>query len=163
MKRKHLPVFGVGPMIVCVMMILEIIGIILVRRMRGLDSGEISVLKIPFFILGMIFIGLGITLWCLANFKSKIDVNIKSNSLVTSGVYGMVRNPIYAGIAIALTGILLLFNNLWLLVLPVIFWLWMTVILKMTEEKWLLDLYGQEYVEYCKRVNRCIPWFIKRT
>lgn len=34
MKKKHLPVFGVGPMIVCVMMILEIIGIILARRMR---------------------------------------------------------------------------------------------------------------------------------
>ncbi len=28
----------------------------------------------------------------------------------------------------------------------------------MPEEKWLLDLYGEEYVEYKKHVNRCIPW-----
>jgi len=26
-----------------------------------------------------------------------------------------------------------------------------------TEEKWLKDLYGKEYIDYCKEVNRCIP------
>ena len=30
--------------------------------------------------------------------------------------------------------------------------------LKLTEEKWLLSLYKQEYADYLKRVNRCIPW-----
>lgn len=34
----------------------------------------------------------------------------------------------------------------------------MTVLMKNTEEKWLYALYGQEYLDYCKRVNRCIPW-----
>ena len=43
-----------------------------------------------------------------------------------------------------------------------LFWLEMTIVLKNTEEKWLKDLYGEEYVEYCKNVNRCIPWFPKR-
>ncbi len=33
--------------------------------------------------------------------------------------------------------------------------------MKNTEEKWLLELYGIEYANYCKRVNRCIPWFSK--
>ena len=33
-----------------------------------------------------------------------------------------------------------------------------TVALKLSEEKWLLDLYGQDYADYMKRVNRCIPW-----
>jgi protein-S-isoprenylcysteine O-methyltransferase Ste14 len=33
----------------------------------------------------------------------------------------------------------------------------MTVILIHTEEKWLTDLYGAEYEEYRKRVNRLIP------
>lgn len=35
----------------------------------------------------------------------------------------------------------------------------LTVLLKQTEEKWLSDLYGEEYKDYCRRVNRCIPWF----
>jgi len=31
-----------------------------------------------------------------------------------------------------------------------------------TEEKWLLKVYGDEYAEYKKIVNRCIPWFPKQ-
>ena len=31
-----------------------------------------------------------------------------------------------------------------------------------TEEKWLLDLYGDEYAAYKKRVNRCIPWIPRK-
>ena len=51
----------------------------------------------------------------------------------------------------------------WLLVCTVRpAWLIMTVALKNTEEKWLLELYGQEYTEYKQRVNRCIPWIPKR-
>ena len=38
----------------------------------------------------------------------------------------------------------------------------MTIFLKNTEEKWLSELYGQEYLDYCKRVNRCIPWSPKK-
>ena len=37
-----------------------------------------------------------------------------------------------------------------------------TFVLKRTEEKWLLNLYGDEYGQYLKRVNRCIPWFPKK-
>ena len=51
----------------------------------------------------------------------------------------------------------------WLLVCTVRpAWLIMTVALKNTEEKWLLELYGQEYTEYKQRVNRCIPWIPKK-
>ena len=32
-----------------------------------------------------------------------------------------------------------------------------TVRVNEQEEKWLRELYGQEYEDYCKRVNRCIP------
>ena len=34
--------------------------------------------------------------------------------------------------------------------------------LKLTEEKWLLSLYKQEYADYLKRVNRCIPWLPRK-
>ena len=30
--------------------------------------------------------------------------------------------------------------------------------IKNGQEKWLLDLYGEEYANYKGRVNRCIPW-----
>lgn len=55
-------------------------------------------------------------------------------------------------------GLKLMWHNAWLLVIPVINWLIMTIVLKNTEEKWLFDLYGKDYEEYKKRVNRCIPF-----
>ena len=47
----------------------------------------------------------------------------------------MVRNPIYSAFYFVLTGLLLIEANLWLLILPILFWIYMTVLLKLTEEK----------------------------
>lgn len=30
-----------------------------------------------------------------------------------------------------------------------------------TEEKWLRGKFGKEYIEYCKKVNRILPWISK--
>ncbi len=70
-----------------------------------------------------------------------------------------VRNPCYCLFLLGSTGALLIAHNPLLLVLPPLFYVWMTLIIKSTEERWLTDLYGDEYREYCRRVNRCIPWF----
>ena len=88
--------------------------------------------------------------------------SIVENKLIVTGVYSVVRNPIYSAFFMICIGAVLIANNLILFVIPVICWIYMTVFLKKTEEKWLADLYGQEYKDYCKKVNRCIPWFPKR-
>ena len=41
----------------------------------------------------------------------------------------------------------------------IICWSYMSLLLVVTEEKRLRDLYGKQYEDYCNRVNRCIPWF----
>ncbi len=64
----------------------------------------------------------------------------------------------YSGWWIAFSGITLMWHNAWMLILPVIDWAIMRIALINTEEKWLLDLYGDEYADYKKRVNCCIPW-----
>ncbi|MBO5448857.1 MAG: hypothetical protein J5994_05970 [Ruminococcus sp.] len=66
------------------------------------------------------------------------------------------------GAKVAAKGAILMTNNLILLIVPVICWMYMTLFLIKTEEKWLKELYGEEYVLYCKKVNRCIPWFPKK-
>lgn len=110
-----------------------------------------------FAVIGIIMIFTGGALWYSAVFHAKVDSCIKSNTLATTGIYAYVRNPIYSAILIACTGALFLANNLWLLILPFVFWVILTVMMIYTEEKWLKRLYGKEYEEYCKRVNRCIP------
>jgi len=48
-------------------------------------------------------------------------------------------------------------NNYILFLVPILGYVYMTIILKNTEEKWLYTLYGEKYKEYCDKVNRCIP------
>lgn len=155
-KEKHLSVYGIGPLYTCLIIILTVAGIIM-SNLGLLDTGKIAVLNIPFIIIGVLLIIFGIVFWARANFESKIFKNIEHNNLVTSGVYAYVRNPIYTAISMICIGILLCEGNLWLLILPFIFWALMTILLKITEEKWLTELYGEEYIVYCKKVNRCIP------
>lgn len=156
-KKEHLPLIGVGPIYVIIIIVCTIVGSA-ASGTELLQSGRIEMLQIPFCVLGGLSIVLGIFLWGSAVFQAKLGENIKSNTLVTAGVYGWVRNPIYSAFMMMCTGALLIADNLWLLILPVVYWGFMTVLMKNTEEKWLKDLYGEEYVEYCRRVNRCIPW-----
>lgn len=81
------------------------------------------------------------------------------------GTISLLISPIAITIAVQkyfhdniCTGIVFMHSNIVLMFLPFVYWLFMTILMKCTEEKWLLKLYGQEYIAYCKRVNRCIPW-----
>ncbi len=160
-EKDHLPLFGVGPFYVYGVVLLTVVAFFL-RKLPFLASGKVSSLRIPMLVLGIILIIIGVCLWVMAVIVSKIDANIVKNQLVTSGVYAWVRNPIYSAFMLIATGVLLILGNLWFLFLPFVFWLSMTVLMRGTEEKWLLKQYGKEYEDYCSRVNRCWPWFPKR-
>ena len=159
MTKNHLPVYGVGPFYGTFIIALTVLGIIL-SRIELLSRGDINQCQILFIIIGIFFVITGLLIWFPAAFGSrKIDNYIVKNNLCTDGIYGIVRNPCYSGIMFACTGVLIIAHNLFLLVLPFIYWLTMTILMKETEEIWLSNMYGQNYVNYCKRVNRCIPWF----
>ncbi len=114
-----------------------------------------------FYVLGVILIASGIVMWLFAVVIGKVDKDIESGKLKTTGIYAVVRNPIYSVFLFVFTGILLFFTNLCLLSLPVLYYIYMTVLMICTEEKWLKEKFGAEYVSYCKKVNRCLPWFPK--
>jgi len=159
--KKHLPLFGVGPVIVYGQFVITAVAIVLVKSSET-DFAELSSLKIPFMLIGIAFIVFGIYLDLSAKLKSKLFKNVTENKLVTDGVYSIVRNPVYSGALMMCVGAVLIANNLLLFITPVICWLYMTVFLINTEEKWLRDLYGDEYINYCKSVNRCIPFIRKK-
>lgn len=156
MQKEHLPVYGVGPIYGVCIIAATLIGIIL-SCMNVIPAWNFSVLKVPCIIIGILIAFTGFLVWFKAALR--IDKYIVSNKLCTDGIYAIVRNPCYSGIMLMCTGALFIANNLFLLFLPVIYWMVMTVLMKHTEEKWLYDLYGKEYADYCKKVNRCIPWF----
>ncbi len=160
-KASHLPLYGVGPIIVWGQLIFTAISIILTCRFNFRFPTN-DVINLLFKAIGIFLIAYGLYLDVSAKLKSKIFESVAENKLITDGVYGIVRNPVYSGALLACTGAVLLANNLILLLVPVICWLYMTLFLINTEEKWLKELYGQEYISYCQKVNRCIPWFPKK-
>ena len=157
MEKGHLPILGVGPLYVVTIILMTIISITLSA------TGIIPVITFAnfqwiFILIGILCFIIGITLWLKAVIIDRLDAHIIKNELVTTGVYAYVRNPVYSAFMFVCTGVLLIYGNLVLLVLPIIYWGFMTVLMKLTEEKWLEDLYGKEYIQYRQRVNRCIPW-----
>lgn len=160
-NKKHLPMMGVGPIYGAVIITVTVIAVI-VGKSAAFETGRIDFLKIPLLIIGTLFIVFGLYLWAGANFQSKIGSHIVENRLATTGVYGLVRNPIYSAFLFFCTGALIIAGNLFFLPLFFFYWIFMTVLMKGTEEKWLKNLYGKEYEEYCRQVNRCIPWFPKK-
>ncbi|WP_130838581.1 methyltransferase family protein [Lachnoclostridium sp. Marseille-P6806] len=158
--KEHLPLYGPGPVYVGIIIGLTLVAT-LCRNLPAFTKGRISSLRVPLAVAGVLLIGLGIFLWIQAVIVAKVDDGIKENRLVTTGIYAWVRNPIYSAFSILCTGVLLTSGNVFFLTLPFLYWLFLTVLMKGTEEKWLRNLYGQEYEDYCKCVNRCIPWFPK--
>lgn len=161
-KKKHLPLFGIGPLLCFPMAITAAIGIIL--SVMGIIPFTIKneIVIYIFIAIGVLLIIEGLVCFFGADFGGGLMKSIKCNQLKTNGSYAFVRNPCYAFYFLGSTGALFIAHNPLLLVLPFFYWLEMTIVLKKTEEKWLLDLYGQEYADYCKKVNRCIPWFPRK-
>ena len=159
-NKNHLPLYGVGPVYVAVIITVTMAGILL-SQFKVIVYLSFSMIKMVLLMIGVLLIAAGAVLWVLAVFRAKIDDGITNNRLVTDGVYALVRNPIYSAFLPVCTGTLMIYGNLWLLILPVLYWLFLMGLMKCTEEKWLKNLYGVEYEEYCRRVNRCIPWFPK--
>ena len=157
MKTKHLPILGVGPMYVITIILMTVISIIL-STTRMIPIITFINIRWIFVLIGILCFIIGITLWLKAVIIDRLDAHIIKNELVTTGVYAYVRNPVYSAFMFVCTGVLLIYGNLVLLVLPIIYWGFMTILMKLTEEKWLENLYGKEYVQYRQRVNRCIPW-----
>lgn len=156
-KREHLPFYGVGPFIGGFQVVITLIGVVL-SYLGLFDFGKIELLNIPLKVIGFALIAFGLYLFYGAHYKAKLFDNVAENKLVTTGVYSIVRNPVYSGFLMACTGAVCIANNLVLFIIPVICWSFMTIVLKLSEEKWLRNLYEEEYILYCKKVNRCIPW-----
>ncbi len=79
------------------------------------------------------------------------------HQLVTSGIYGVIRHPIYLRALMVSLGLPLLFRSwLWLLTLPLAC---LFVAMRIgREEQLLLGHFGVEYIAYCQRTHRLIPF-----
>lgn len=152
-ENEKLSLYGISSLFAWSVIIVTII-----FRVTKISFGRVEQFRIVFLFVGICLILEAVLLYANAVFKAKIEEHIRKDKLVTTGAYAYVRNPIYSSVLILCTGIILLSRNWCLLCLPVLYWFYLTKLLKCTEEIWLAEFYGKQYLDYCKKTNRCIPW-----
>lgn len=79
-----------------------------------------------------------------------------ASALVTSGIYGFSRNPMYVAMLIILISIVIKSGNLYALFVPLLFVWSITQLQIKPEEKALKDIFGKVYLDYCQKVRRWI-------
>lgn len=111
------------------------------------------------FVIGTI--GAAIALWCVLTFalagKGTPAPFDPPRRLVIRGPYRFVRNPMYIGATLALTGASLYYWSPGLLAYTGIFLLACHIFAVAYEEPTLRRTFGQEYEEYSARVRRWWP------
>jgi protein-S-isoprenylcysteine O-methyltransferase Ste14 len=78
----------------------------------------------------------------------------QASSIVTMGVYGRTRNPMYLGLIFLLAGWTIYLAAPWAILGPVLFVLFTTRFQIVPEERVLTAKFGNEYTSYQARVRR---------
>lgn len=84
---------------------------------------------------------------------------VYAKNLVQNGIFAHCRNPLYLGNILILLGVGTAANSLPFHVIGVPFFLFAYLAIICAEENYLEKKFGQEFKEYCLRVNRLIPSF----
>lgn len=80
----------------------------------------------------------------------------KANSLVDTGVYKISRNPMYLALALVLIALSVYLKSLWSLPVVLLFMTYMTRFQIFPEERAMIKLFGEKYIDYMNRVRRWI-------
>lgn len=80
----------------------------------------------------------------------------RTASVVSSGIYGWTRNPMYLGMALALFGVAVWRSSLPGFAVALLFCLYLSRFQIQPEERMLLKLFGAEYASYLAQVRRWI-------
>lgn len=94
------------------------------------------------------------------NWTEASEYQVKNNhELVTSGIYRIIRHPIYAGSLLSLLGAELVVTS-YLFIYVLVIHLIGAIRQARREENILLKQFGQNYIQYRKRTKMFIPYIV---
>lgn len=112
-----------------------------------------SLVGVPLLVVGAVFVGYGLT--GLGRSLSPFPKPKEDGNLVTDGIYGCVRHPIYGGLVMAAVGFALITGSIGRLLLAALL-LGFFAAKSDVEERWLRERYP-DYADYQARVRRMLP------
>ncbi len=106
--------------------------------------------------LGYVFLLPGLVLWGTA--VVQLLTGFSQGKLVTTGAYGVVRNPIYSSVTFFVLPAVTLLTLTWVYLVASVCLYAGVMIFIGPEEKQLTRAFGQAYEAYLTRVDRLIPF-----
>ena len=104
-------------------------------------------------------VALSLLLWVhqtlSTNFSGNLEIR-EHHTLVTTGPYQWIRHPMYTAIVLWASGLVLITANWVVALLPFAFALFFTLRAP-TEERMMLEAFGDTYQDYMKRTGRFTP------
>ncbi|UCG03982.1 MAG: isoprenylcysteine carboxylmethyltransferase family protein [Candidatus Heimdallarchaeota archaeon] len=141
----------------------QLIGVILFLMVWGIDSlfnltTQLSRM-IPWQLRLLIFIGAVLIALRLANGSHKlvlVGVDKTNPKVVDEDVYAMVRHPMYFAYIIGYLGLIILTLSI-ISFIPFLIAFFLLDLIAAYEENELIEILGQEYLDYMKKVPRWVP------
>jgi protein-S-isoprenylcysteine O-methyltransferase Ste14 len=106
--------------------------------------------------VGYVLLLLGLILWGTA--VVQLLTGFPQGKLVTTGAYGVVRNPIYSSATFFILPAVALITLTWVYFVASVFLYAGVMIFIGKEEKQLSQAFGKEYEDYLARVDRLVPF-----
>ena len=104
------------------------------------------------FVIGLGFIGFAA--WKFLRRRTNIHAFRDPEKLITDGVFGVSRNPIYLGFTLMLIGLAVYWNSVYALLPAAIFFAIANFYYAPQEEKAATRVFGEAYEAYRKKVRR---------
>ena len=112
--------------------------------------------------IAVTMLGLCLAVWARVhlgrNWSSRPTIRV-GHTLVRTGPYRFVRNPIYTGLLVAYAGTAVVIGAFWAFALILVLLASFLVRIR-EEEKILLGEFGEEYEKYRREVRALIPWLL---
>ena len=89
--------------------------------------------------------------------RGGLDKKVYAKNLVTEGLFGICRNPLYVGNLLIYTGVFLMHGNPWVASIGIASFLFMYQCIVYAEEDYLQTKFGDGYKAYCADVSRWLP------
>lgn len=153
-KQNGMTIIGQGGKII-LFMLPSLIAAILVHtylpQIAALPE-RISFIKL----VGYVLLAPGIILWGTAVFQ--LLTGFSEGKLVTTGAYGVVRNPIYSSVTFFILPAVALITLTWVYFVASAFLYAGVMVFIGEEEKQLTNAFGKQYEDYKARVDRLVPF-----
>jgi protein-S-isoprenylcysteine O-methyltransferase Ste14 len=105
--------------------------------------------------IGYVLLLPGLILWGAAVIQ--LMMGFSNGKLVTTGAYGVVRNPIYSSVTFFILPAVALLTLTWVYFVVSVFLYVGVMIFIGTEEKQLTRAFGKQYEDYIATVDRLVP------